>query len=325
MVSPLLRAKHPRNLPHAVGAVVKADAGIAIADRAHRLPSGINHHEWLNKLVGHAVVITLFDSGERIAVCSALDPAGHGVKGFLFPLPSAIPVHGKVAAAYAGNLAHSDFIDLALQLFEIPNAAGGQGIAAVEKGVDKDPLHPVLFRRQQEGVQMLLLRVNAAIGDQAQQMQGASLFAGVLQRLHDHRMAEKFAGANQIVNACDVHVHHAARADVQVTDFAVAHLAIRQTDEVIRSVKQTMRILRQEFVVSRLTRQCYRIGEALRTITPAIQNGEYNRFFQRHAYSPALTAARPRNSAPWPSSSSMRSNWLYFAMRSVRDAEPVLI
>jgi hypothetical protein len=33
----------------------------------------------------------------------------------------------------------------------------------------------------------------------------------------------------------------------------------------------------------------------------------------------------PRNSADWPSSSSMRRSWLYLAMRSVRDAEPVLI
>ena len=33
----------------------------------------------------------------------------------------------------------------------------------------------------------------------------------------------------------------------------------------------------------------------------------------------------PGNRAAAPNSSSMRSNWLYFAMRSVREAEPVLI
>src|ERR1039458_6994089 len=33
----------------------------------------------------------------------------------------------------------------------------------------------------------------------------------------------------------------------------------------------------------------------------------------------------PRNSADWPSSSSMRRSWLYLQMRSVRLAEPVLI
>ena len=34
---------------------------------------------------------------------------------------------------------------------------------------------------------------------------------------------------------------------------------------------------------------------------------------------------RPGKRAAAPSSSSMRSSWLYLAMRSVRDAEPVLI
>lgn len=38
-----------------------------------------------------------------------------------------------------------------------------------------------------------------------------------------------------------------------------------------------------------------------------------------------FTAARPRNSAASPSSSSMRNNWLYLAIRSLRLADPVLI
>ena len=45
----------------------------------------------------------------------------------------------------------------------------------------------------------------------------------------------------------------------------------------------------------------------------------------RSVYSPKLTVSMPRNSAACPSSSSIRSSWLYFAMRSVREAEPVLI
>ena len=38
-----------------------------------------------------------------------------------------------------------------------------------------------------------------------------------------------------------------------------------------------------------------------------------------------LMDSAPRNSAAWPSSSSMRRSWLYLAMRSVREALPVLI
>ena len=130
----------------------------------------------------------------------------------------------------------------------------------------------MLFGRQQQGVQMRLLRMNSTIGDQAQQVQGSPLFARMLQRLHDHLMAEKLARANQVVDPRDVHMHHASRADVQMTHFAVAHLSIGQADEVIRSMKQTMRVFRQKLVVGRFARQRYRVGEALRTITPAIQN-----------------------------------------------------
>ncbi len=42
-------------------------------------------------------------------------------------------------------------------------------------------------------------------------------------------------------------------------------------------------------------------------------------------YPPKFKAFIPKNLAPSPNSSSIRSNWLYFAMRSVREAEPVLI
>src|SRR5271156_1696180 len=106
---------------------------------------------------------------------------------------------------------------------------------------------------------------------------------------------------------------------------AVAHLAIGQAHEMIGSMQQVVGKLGQQFVVGWLAGQRDRIGEGLRPVAPAIQNRQHYGFFQGHVYSPALTAARPRNSAPCPSSSSMRSSWLYFAMRSVREAEPVLI
>src|SRR5580700_3207823 len=167
--------------------------------------------------------------------------------------------------------------------------------------------------------------MHAAIGDQSHQVQSASLLAGMLERRHNHRMPEEFARPNQIVDARDVHVHHAARADVQVAHFAIAHLAIGQADEMIRSMKQRVRKLRQQLVVRGFTGQRNRIGELLRTVTPAIQNRQHYRLFRRHIYSPAFTAARPRNSAPCPSSSSTRSSWLYVAIRSVPEAEPVLI
>ena len=57
-------------------------------------------------------------------------------------------------------------------------------------------------------------------------------------------MLEELAARDQRVDARDVHLHHAPRADVQVAHFAVAHLPIRQADEVLRRVDQRVGKLR---------------------------------------------------------------------------------
>src|SRR5689334_6967917 len=57
-------------------------------------------------------------------------------------------------------------------------------------------------------------------------------------------------------------------------------------------------------------------------IPPAIEDGENQRLGAGHYCRSALLPAKRAESA---SCCSMRSNWLYLAMRSVRLAEPVLI
>src|SRR5262245_50480203 len=68
--------------------------------------------------------------------------------------------------------------------------------------------------------------------------------------------------------------------------------------------------------------------EAFATIADAGERGEHqNRDAERagaHRARPANTA-RPGHTAAPPSSSSMRRSWLYFAVRSLRASEPVLI
>ena len=63
-----------------------------------------------------------------------------------------------------------------------------------------------------------------------------------LHRVHDRRMLE-FAGRDQRIDAGDIHLHNAARADIQVPDFAVAHLTVGQSDKVLRGADQRVRKL----------------------------------------------------------------------------------
>ena len=65
-------------------------------------------------------------------------------------------------------------------------------------------------------------------------MQTPSARARVFHRVSEHRVGEEFSVLNHQLNARAVHVHDAAGADVEVADFAVAHLAVRQADRICR-------------------------------------------------------------------------------------------
>ena len=203
----------------------------------------------------------------------------HGVVGLGDALPAAVAVHGVVAAADGGDLAAVVFAHLLLQLFEISGAVGGQGVAAVHEGVDEDAIDAVLLRHFQQRVQMRLLRVHAAVGEQAEQMQPALAGARVLHGIEQHGMREKFAVLDHQVDAGDVHVHDAAGADVEVADFAVAHLPFGQADERPAGMNQRVGILAQQAVIGGLAGERDGVGFGFGAVSPAVEDDE-NEWFR---------------------------------------------
>ena len=124
---------------------------------------------------------------------------------------------------------------------------------------------------------MILVRVHAAIGEQAEEMQ--SPLAGTRRR---HRcqqcgVGEQFAILDHEIDLGDVHVDHAACANVEVADFAVAHLPGGQADKASAGMDQGVGKLGQQAIVVRLPRQRNRIGRGRRSITPAIEDDEDER------------------------------------------------
>ena len=162
-------------------------------------------------------------------------------------------------------------------------AAGGRRIAAVEEDVHEDVFETVFGSRPEQGVEMALVGVDSAIGEQAEQMQLAIALAGANHGLGDHRVRGELAAGNQRVDAGDVHVDDAARADVEMADFAVAHLAVGQADEVIGGMEQGVGKLGEQLVVGGLAGQRNGVGLGLRPVAPAIEDGQDQRFLMdRH-------------------------------------------
>ena len=76
---------------------------------------------------------------------------------------------------------------------------------------------------------MVLVAVDAAIGQKAHQVEGGALFLGALHRPHQHLVAVNFLLLHRLGDAGELLVNHPAGADVGVAHLGVAHLPLRQT------------------------------------------------------------------------------------------------
>ena len=134
----------------------------------------------------------------------------------------------------------------------------------------------VFARHAQQREEMFDVRVDAAVAEEAEQVQlaGAAAFHGFEQQ----RLAQEFAAGDELVNARDVHVHDAAGADIQVADFAIAHLSFGQADGRAGGVNQRVGKFLQQAVVVRLAREGDGVAFGFGAVAPAVEDGEDDRF-----------------------------------------------
>ena len=283
VVQPAVAGQRARDLAHAVGAEVEADAGIVVANRGQGLPTVVGTDKRDDEFVGHFLVVGIFHALHGIGLLAAFGVGeDHRVVGLRDALPATVAVHGVVASVDRRDLAAVVLAHLLLQLLEVSRAVGGQRVAAVHEGVHEDAVHAVLLRHLQQRVEMRLLRMHAAVGKQSEQMQPPLAGARMLHGIEQHGMREEFAVLDHQIDARDVHVHDAPRADVEVPDFAVAHLPFGQSDERPAGVNERVGILAQQPVVGRLARERDGVGFGFGTVSPAVEDDENERFRTGH-------------------------------------------
>lgn len=105
-------------------------------------------------------------------------------------------------------------------------------------------------------------------------MKLAAASARILHGFEQDRMFEEVAVLDHQLDASRVHVHDAARSNVQVANFAVAHLPIRQANVRAAGLNQRIRIFTQQAVVSRLACQCDGVSFGFGAIAPAVEDDE---------------------------------------------------
>ena len=130
---------------------------------------------------------------------------------------------------------------------------------------------------------VVFVAVDAARRHQAHDMHGFARGNGFIDRASQYRVGKEGALFNFNVQTGQILIHDAARAEVDVAHFGVAHLAIRQTDFQAGSVNQGMRAFCPQCVHNGGFGAVNCVILLVFTIAIAIQNHQYHRFFRnRH-------------------------------------------
>src|SRR5208283_2053096 len=203
-------------------------------------------------------------------------------------------------------------------------------VAPVEHRVNRNPARAVRRGDVEQRHQMIDMTVHAAVGKQSPDMQRRAESDGLFYRMEQRRIAGESVALDRFRDSQQVLVDDEARAGGGMTDFGIALHARRQSHRIVRCVELGMSLRRVEPVHHRSLRRGDRVRRAALADSPSIENHQRcnRRPLGHYDFPPAalrLKADPPGYCALAPSSSAIRSSRLYFAVRSDRLIDPVLI
>src|SRR6186997_578673 len=131
------------------------------------------------------------------------------------------------------------------------------------------------------------------------------------ERAGERLVLEEVAGLDRAVDPLEVLEEDAPRADRQMADFRVAHLAIREADRSAGCLQRRVRIPGPQPVEHRRLRQLDRVSRPRRSAPPPVENDER---YEREAASSQIDPNVSRSSDAPPTSapatpSRMRRSW----------------
>jgi hypothetical protein len=167
-------------------------------------------------------------------------------------------------------------------LVQVARAVGRQSVAFFHNDAANNEIYTVLLGHLQKRIEVGLIRVHPAVGKQAEKVQAASARTCILHRSKQRGVREEIAILDHQLDACTVHVDDAAGADVEVANFAVAHLSLGQANVGTAGVNQCVGIVAQQAVVGRLAGESDSVGLGFGAVAPAVEDYEDEWFGTDH-------------------------------------------
>ena len=234
-----------RHLPRAVGAEIHEHDHVAVGHR--RGPAvAIRNHRRLHEFVVLAAGVGRVEPGLRGRGGEGRAAIDQQLVGGGDAIPALVAVHRVVAADDGGDARAGGFRAHAVHERQRCGGAARRRVAAVEECVDEDSRHARGRRHADQRGDLPLVAVHAAGGEQAQHVHCRTVAPRRGQRGGKHGIALELAGLDRVVDAREVLVDHAARPDIQVTHFGVAHLAGGQPHMQLGGIDRRVRRRREQ-------------------------------------------------------------------------------
>src|SRR6202046_925281 len=270
------------HLTGAVGAEIEENHPVIVANDSAR-DSGSSrrrlggYHGGNDEFVGYTFFVTCADGRDGICKFCGRVAMNDCAIGFFDAFPAIVAVIGEVAAADGCDLSHAELAHFLFELAEEIYSAVGRSVAPVHKTMDENIFDFIFARHLQEREEMIDVRMDAAVADKAEKVEltRATAFHG----FEKQRLARKFAVGDELIDSRAVHVNDAAGPDIQVADFAVAHLSDGKTDSGTGRLDERIGKVLQDAVVVGLARESDGIAFGFGAVAPAVEDGEDDRFW----------------------------------------------
>ena len=224
----IVEHERARDFARAVRAEVEEDHAVVCRNLANGF--AVFHYDGRqHELVRFALVVAILHGFLAVLrrFAFAIDQRGIGL---FHALKAVVAIHRVVTPHNGCDLADTDLLQLLVELFHVALAAARGHVAPVHKAMDKHLLEPLVARKLDQRVEMRVVRVYAAVREQAHQVQRGIVLFAVFNRREEGFVVEEIAIRNCLRDAGQFLIDDPPRANVEVADFAVAHLAIRQAN-----------------------------------------------------------------------------------------------
>jgi hypothetical protein len=187
------------------------------------------HDDGLEELIVLVFAVSFFDGGYRVATLFAF-ASDQPLHADLDPVPSLIAIHDVVASDDCCDVPQPDFLGGLQQRLHVPGGRLGIRVTAVTKEVNVSLGDSHVFGDLEQLYQVVHVRVDPAVGDQPAEVKSAISVNCSLERFLDRLNILELLVLDGLGNADGILPDHSPGANVEMTDFAVAHEALGKTD-----------------------------------------------------------------------------------------------